>query len=124
MSSRLKDVAALKRRFLGFAGLFSLVVVTFSWFFLDVHMVLSVFVGLIAGLLDNFVMFMSVEKGSRKLPGKAFTEMKRSMFKRILIVAVVFFAAIQAGLNVLALFIAFLLIHFVNLVFVVLNARG
>lgn len=124
MISGYQKASRLKNKFLLFASTFSLFILAVCWFLIEPSLVLAVFAGFLIGICDNLIMFLGIQEGSRKEPAKAFAQMKRSMFKRIAFVTLAFFIAIKAGLNMLALFIAFLSIHVVCLVFVILNAKG
>lgn len=124
MISGYQKASHLKNKFLIFAGVFSLFIVSVSWFFLEPPLVFNVCIGFLIGICDNFLMFLGIQRGSRKEPAKAFAVMKTNMVKRTAFVGLAFLVAIKAGLNMLALFIAFLSIHVVCLVFVILNARG
>lgn len=124
MNSGYKKASDIKKRFLLCSSLFSLTIVSVSWFLVSVEVTAGLFAGFLIGLSDNFIMFLGIQEGSLRDPAKAVATMKKNMLKRIAFVALAFFVAIKAGMHMLALFIAFLSIHIVCLVFVILYAKG
>ena len=114
----------LKRKFLKSAGTISLFVVAVSWLFVEPVSIISITTGFLAGICDNFIMFAGIQEGSCEEPAKAFTIMKKNLVKRMVFTVVAFLVAIKASIGMIVFFIAFFGIHFVSLIFVILNARG
>ena len=124
MTSIYEKTAKMKSKFLLVAGLYSLVLVSLSWFIVNVDVTKAITIGFLMGLTDNYVMFLGIETNSKKEPKKAFSGMKKNMLKRVLYVAIFSVLAIKAGLIMLWFLMAFLSIHVVCLVFVILYAKG
>jgi hypothetical protein len=116
--------ADLKYGFLRFSCLAVFLPLSFLWFFFSRDVFLSAAAGVFTGGLDAFLMFAVIEKASKKEPAQAFAHMQKNMFKRAACDLFLAIAAIRAGLNILAFFIAFLFLHIVRFVFIVITAKG
>ena len=124
MNAGYRKATQLKRKFLKFAGTISFLVAAVSWFFVEPVSIISIVTGFLVGICDNFIMFAGIQEGSGKEPAKAFAIMKKNLVKRTIFTVVAFLVAIKASLGMIVFFIAFFWIHFVSLIFVILNARG
>ncbi len=118
----IERAAKIKRSFLIAAGIFSLAAFCLVWFLSGFSLARSVFAGFMVGLFDNYIMFMGVEKGAGLPFAKAMASMKRNMFKRIVFDALAIFAALKAGISILPLFIAYIILHLVCLIFIAITA--
>ncbi len=116
-------VVRLKRDFLLSTGLFSLAGFLLALIFGGFSLAKDIFAGFTLGICDNYIMFMGVEKGVKKYFADAAPSMSSSMIKRLIFDGVAIFVAVKAGIKLLPLFIAYILIHVMCLVFIVVAVR-
>ncbi len=114
-------VFRLRRNFFIVASLLFLLISFFLWDVLEHRFIVSITVGFIVGVCDNFIMLYGVESGSKRSIDKALSIMKKNMFKRIAFIATAFLLAIRLNVDILSLFLAFLLLHLFFLIFLIFN---
>lgn len=118
------NLSGFKNRFLVCATIFSLTGILVSWFFYRLDLTAGLFVGFLVGFADKLIMFAGIRRAMNYEAKEAFIVMKKAMLVRAAVVLISTLLAIECGINIPALFIAFFLIHMVCLVSIIINAKG
>lgn len=123
MSNLVNSALKMRNQFFLLSFVLSFSIVTSLMHFYTDKVVMSVAVGFLIGICDNLIMFLGVVSGVKKTAVEtAVAIMKKNKFKRIAFVGTAFLVAIKVQMTVLFVLLAFLFIHMLFLVFLILNA--